>query len=314
MDFNELKSNFKAGHNGLEMNLSDVPSFYTVESLGPSDISSLDWYRINAGEYDSTVSLTFKSLGVADEVEERGKIIAELALAPGMTVLELGAGTGRDSVLIASSLGAAGELHVTDVHAGMLLSAKNKLEALGEPPKFFISQVDAHTLPYPDNYFDRVFHFGGANTFSDLRAALEEWSRVCRPGGLVVFGDESFPKWMRNFELQRIIANSNPLFLHDVPLDRIPDSARCLTLRWVFKDGFYLISFKVEKEAPQGDVDFEIPGHRGGTLRKRYFGVLEGIDPQLKRSLVDYASQQGASLNSTLEDIIRKGVERGSDI
>ena len=314
MDFRELKLNFKTGHNGLEMSASDVPSFYDLESLGPSDLNSLDWYRINAGDYDSTVSLTFASLGVDDELAERERIIADLALTPGMTVLELGAGTGRDSVLIASSIGKTGELHVTDVHPGMLLTAKKKLEALAAQPRFFISLVDAHSLPYPDDYFDRVFHFGGANTFSDLSAALLEWTRVCKPGGLVVFGDESFPHWMRDFELQRMIANSNPLFLHDVPLKSIPASARGLNLRWVFHDGFYLISFRVDKEAPKGDVDFEIPGQRGGSLRKRYFGVLEGVDPELKSALLEFSKKQGSSVSATLEEIIRKGLGRGTGL
>lgn len=314
MDFSELKKTFSLGHNGLTMSESDIPAFFDAESLGASDLSSLDWYRINAGDYDANVALTFRSLGVDDEMLERTKIISELALKPGMTVLELGAGTGRDSVLLASSLGNSGELHVTDVHGGMLLSAKEKLDALNDPPRFFLAKVDAHSLPYPDDFFDRVFHFGGANTFSDLNAALWEWSRVCKPGGLVVFGDESFPKWMRDFELQRIVANSNPLFLHEVPLDCIPSTARDLTLRWLFNDGFYLISFRVDKEAPKGDVDFEIPGKRGGTLRNRYFGVLEGVDPQLKSALANFASLNGMSISATLEEMIRRGIERDANI
>lgn len=314
MDFRTLMSNFESGHNGLDISISDVPSFYSPETLGQSDLMSLDWYRLNAGDYDSTVFLTFKSLGVDDEMEERGRIIASLDLSAGMRVLEIGAGTGRDSTLIASSVGRTGELHVTDVHPGMLLVAKSKLETLTAPPKFYISLVDAHSLPYPDDYFDRVFHFGGANTFSDLGTALKEWARVCKPGGLVVFGDESFPHWMRGFELQRIIANSNSLFLNDVPLDSIPDSARSLALRWVFNDGFYLISFRVEKAEPIGDVDFEIPGHRGGTLRKRYFGVLEGVDPAIKEALAEFATKRGSSVSATLENIIREGIERGEDL
>lgn len=314
MDFRELKKKHSRGHNGLEMSESDVPTFFDIESLGASDLSSLDWYQINASDYDANVSLTFRSLGVDDELAERNKIISDLALEPGMSVLEVGAGTGRDSVLLASSLGDSGELHVTDVHGGMLLSAKEKLDALDAKPKFYIAKVDAHSLPYPDDFFDRVFHFGGANTFSNLSAALREWSRVCKPGGRIVIGDESFPQWMRGFELQRIVANSNPLFLHEPPLDCIPSTARDLTLRWIFNDGFYLISFRVDKEAPKGDVDFEIPGKRGGTLRNRYFGVLEGVDPQLKSALSNLASLKGTSISATLEGIIRRSIERDEDI
>lgn len=306
--YNSIESmlqKYPEGHMRVEnLKFDDIQTFFDLEDLGPSDKESYQWYESNADDYDQNVGLTFKSLGVGDEFIHRAKMWDKLRIRGGHRILEIGAGTGRDSAGIASRMGVSGELHVTDVYREMLFDARRKMAEVKSLPKIYFSAVDAHKLPFQDQYFDSVFHFGGLNTFSNPRLALSEWVRVTKDGGRVVFGDESIPGWLRNFEKMRAIHNSNPLFLFDPPLESIPAEARELTLEYLFGDGFYSISFTVSREEPGGDIDFAIPGLRGGTLRTRLTGSLEGVGPDQKKRLYKHATKTGASVHDILVNLI----------
>jgi ubiquinone/menaquinone biosynthesis C-methylase UbiE len=281
-----------------------IPRFFEDELLRPSDRESLYWYEENFKDYDDTVGLTFTSLGVQSEEEERKFSWSRLQLKEDSRVLEIGAGTGRDTLGIGRQLGKSGQLVVTDVHAEMLLINKAKLEAAEILPATYFLLADGHRLPFEDDFFDAVFHFGGLNTFSDPAEALREWSRVAKDGARIVFGDESIPMWMRGFETMQAVANSNDLFLHNPPLDSIPASARNLALHWFFNNGFYLIDYDEAKTPPVGNIDFKIPGLRGGTLRTRLHGQLEGVSPEAKEMLYTFSLTSGRSIHDLLNDII----------
>jgi ubiquinone/menaquinone biosynthesis C-methylase UbiE len=49
----------------------------------------------------------------------------------------------------------------------------------------------AERLPFKDEVFDVVFHFGGINFFNDKAAAICEMIRVAKPGTKFVIGDEN---------------------------------------------------------------------------------------------------------------------------
>jgi ubiquinone/menaquinone biosynthesis C-methylase UbiE len=46
-------------------------------------------------------------------------------------------------------------------------------------------------LPFKDESFDVVFHFGGINFFNDKAAAIREMARVAKFGTKFVIGDEN---------------------------------------------------------------------------------------------------------------------------
>src|SRR6516165_1651383 len=95
-----------------------------------------------------------------------------LELKPGMKVLEVGCGTGRDSFRLARRLGPTGELHVQDLSPRMVEVCRGKMQ--GYAAKYDLrcaleySASNATALPYGDETFDAVFHFGGFNHFGDL--------------------------------------------------------------------------------------------------------------------------------------------------
>ncbi len=49
---------------------------------------------------------------------------------------------------------------------------------------------EAEDLPFADNWFDAILSIGGFNYFNDPARALQEMSRVVRPGGTIVISDE----------------------------------------------------------------------------------------------------------------------------
>ncbi|HKY59733.1 MAG TPA: class I SAM-dependent methyltransferase [Gemmatimonadota bacterium] len=105
-------------------------------------------------------------------------------------VLEIGAGTGRDT----------GELARRGHHAVALDASPEawRLAARAEPSLRGRGLVgaDAFHLPFQDRTFDAVFHQGVLEHFGNPSAFLAENLRVTRPGGvLVVDVPQTFHPW-----------------------------------------------------------------------------------------------------------------------
>lgn len=284
-----------------------IPNFVEDDVLGQDDWESLDWYRHNASTYDDFLPLTFRTLRV-DETIERQKILAELRIEKGQRILETGCGTGRDSVGIAEALG-TGDLFLQDISPEILDIAVQKFRRLKTDVSVRFAVANGFSLPFPNDFFDRTFHFGGLNTFGDKRQALVEMSRVTKPGGRVVVGDESIPSWLRATQFGKILMNSNAHFAHEVPLNSIPVEAHNFRLQWIMGDAFYLMAFDKRDGLPDGDFDFEIPGWRGGSHRKRLYGQLEGVSPELKMAVLSAAKSANISVTAWLETRLTKALK-----
>jgi ubiquinone/menaquinone biosynthesis C-methylase UbiE len=245
-----------------------IPDLVYPRRLLDSDAEFQLKYNQGAGVYDTGLDWLFGAF-YEDEQRVREDMIGMLELAPGDRVLETGCGTGKDSVLLAERIGESGELFVQDISIEMLRLARERLADSPAPVEFVLS--NASYLPFADDVFDAAFHFGGVNTFSELRRALSEITRVVRPGGRVVVGDEGLAPWLRRKLFGRILVNANPLYAHRPPLEHLPVVARDVTVRWILGNAFYLIAYRVGEAPPPVDLDRPIPG-KGDTLRSRYYG------------------------------------------
>ncbi|MEA3642773.1 MAG: methyltransferase domain-containing protein, partial [Lamprobacter sp.] len=209
---------------------NSLPDFTYPAELSITDRESKSWYDANADVYDEYLPLTFRTFN-EDEAAVRSAMVAKLNLQPSSKVLEVGAGTGRDSVFIAKYLSEHAELHLQDLCHSILEKSFPKLENIDVPVIYHLG--NACWLPYPDNYFDAAFHFGGLNTFSDIKKFLEEMNRVTKKGGKVVIGDESMPEWLRDTEFGKILMNSNPHYKYMLPFRHLPVSCRKVNLEWI---------------------------------------------------------------------------------
>ncbi len=101
---------------------------------------------------------------------------------PGKRILEVGAGTGRDSFYMSQD---GATLVLLDYSMNSLKIIRNNL-----PSTENIGAVggDAFALPFPDNSFDAVFHQGLLEHFRKGIAEdlLRENIRVLKPGGLLI--------------------------------------------------------------------------------------------------------------------------------
>ncbi|HEX2922700.1 MAG TPA: methyltransferase domain-containing protein, partial [Chloroflexota bacterium] len=140
----------------------------------------------------------------------RRQLAEMMELEPGDQVLEVGAGTGANFPFIAAKVGSSGHIYAQDLSEGMLAQARKKVATM--PCPVDLQQGQAEDLPYPDNSFDAVLHLGGINFFTDPRRALEEMSRVAKPGAKIVVSDEPslilntslHPSWPQDQCLARV--------------------------------------------------------------------------------------------------------------
>lgn len=278
-----------------------IPDFTYPPRLNPSDQSMRDYYDNVADVYDDLLHLTFDTFGV-DEWKERDSIIDSLELTPDSVVLEMGCGSGRDTALIAKRLGDGGTLYAQDLSRAFLDKSISRLAEYA--CEINLACSNGSYLPFPDNHFDAAFHFGGINTFDEIGRAFKEMTRVTKPGGRVVVGDENMPVWLRGTEFGKVLMNSNPHYEYDLPLEFLPVEARGVKLEWLMGGVFYYVAYTVGEGEPYADIDFEIPGVRGGTHRTRYYGLLEGVTSEAKQKAHDAAMREGISLHDWLTQTV----------
>jgi ubiquinone/menaquinone biosynthesis C-methylase UbiE/uncharacterized protein YbaR (Trm112 family) len=292
---------------GREYQIRDgVPDLTYPPDLAGSDAHARTFYDERVEAYDKNLHLTFQTHR-EDEQKVRNQFVDTLELKPSQRVLEISCGTGRDSEIIAQRLGPDGLLCLQDIASAMLRRCQKRLSNVKVPTSYCVS--NACYLPYPDNYFDALYSFGGLGEFSDIKRSLAEMVRVCRVGGKIVVGDESIPPWLRQTEFAGILATTNKQFLAEVPLEQMPVEAREVCLRWVIGGVFYLLDFKVGQGEPTAEFDFDIPGPRGGTYRTRYLGQLEGVSLETKRLAERAREKRGVSMHKWLDAVVREAAE-----
>jgi SAM-dependent methyltransferase len=98
----------------------------------------------------------------------------------GLVVADIGCGTGRHTIRLAS---AGAIVHALDFSAAMLDRARAKAQGLNIS---FRTHDLAETLPFANESFDRVVCGLVIDHIPDLVGLFREMRRVCRPGGFVV--------------------------------------------------------------------------------------------------------------------------------
>ncbi|MDA8649903.1 class I SAM-dependent methyltransferase [Alphaproteobacteria bacterium] len=269
-------------------------------------------YSISAAAevHDNSLDWLLKTHNTTED-EFRQDILHLLKLEAGQKILVTGVGAGNDLPYICEAIGENGEIFAQDIAEPMLLAAVDRSQNKFKLQKYKInfSLSDAVKLPYKDETFDVVYHFGGINLYSDLKKGIEEMDRVTKNKGRVVFGDEGLADWLANTEIGKMLAVNNPLYSYKPPLSALPETARAVQLNWTINNCYYLISFNSFKAPLDINLDLKHKGKRGGTIRSRFYGVLEGIDPKLKEELYRQAEAQGLSRADFIERLLEGGLK-----
>jgi len=266
----------------------------------------------NAAEFHDNALRWVFSTFETDEASLRERLIARLELGRGARVLVTGAGAGDDLPYLVRALSGDGEIFAQDIAKQMLLAAISRYHAelpiSGVNLQFSVS--DATNLPFVDDFFDAAYHFGGINLFPSIPNGIAEMNRVVKPGGVVVFGDEGLAPWLTDTEYGRMLITNNPLYACAPPLSALPDTARAVKLTWELSNCFYVIEFRVCRDPLPINVDVPHLGKRGGTIRSRYFGQLEGVAPSLREQVYVEAERRGVSRVDYIESALRTALGR----
>jgi S-adenosylmethionine-diacylgycerolhomoserine-N-methlytransferase len=147
----------------------------------------------------------------------RDRLISELGPPIGGSVLEIGCGTGRNLIALATRYPTA-RLYGVDISAEMLKSAKASIARHGFYDRITLAEADAVTLDPRERFsrpaFDRIFFSYTLSMIPDWRGALAHAAGLLKPGGrlqIVDFGAcEAMPVqakrvlywWLRQFHVE----------------------------------------------------------------------------------------------------------------
>ena len=117
------------------------------------------------------------------------KLVAKrLLLNNDHNVLEIGAGSGYYSVEVAQKL-KSGSLTLLDIQQEMLDINMQKMKLLGLK-NVSATTINAASLPYSSNQFDRIFMVTVLGELNEAALALAEMFRVMRPGALLSVSEQ----------------------------------------------------------------------------------------------------------------------------
>jgi len=107
---------------------------------------------------------------------------------PGEIVVDVGSGSGFDSLIASTLVGPEGKVIGVDMTQEMLNKARAGAEAMGATHVEFREGV-AENLPLLEEYADVVISNGVLNLTLDKVKTLNEWARILKPGGRLYIGD-----------------------------------------------------------------------------------------------------------------------------
>ena len=125
------------------------------------------------------------------------RLLETVHLAPNLTVLDVGFGTGFPLLELARRLDAKSRLYGVDPWAAGTDRARDKLRTYGLTNVLLLRAV-AEKVPLATGSVDLVLSNNGLNNVQDVVQALAECRRVSRPGAQLVL-TQNLPETMRTF-------------------------------------------------------------------------------------------------------------------
>ena len=125
-----------------------------------------------SGDYPSMVETFLTPLGP--------RLVDACGVEPGMTVLDVAAGSGNASIPAAQK---GASVTASDLTPELFDAGRRRAAAAGVELDWV--QADAERLPFADGSFDVVMSAIGAMFAPDHQQTADELIRVCRPGGTI---------------------------------------------------------------------------------------------------------------------------------
>ncbi|HEY0738800.1 MAG TPA: class I SAM-dependent methyltransferase [Herpetosiphonaceae bacterium] len=121
-------------------------------------------------------------------VDELRRFLAWLDLTVTAQILDVGCGSGGPALFIARATGC--RVTGIDETPQAIATATQAAHAAGLSQSLRFQVADANApLPWPSATFDAILCIDAINHLADRRRVLQEWRRVLKPGGRVLFTD-----------------------------------------------------------------------------------------------------------------------------
>ena len=129
----------------------------------------------------------FLDSDVRRRLQPPDKIIERSRIKQGMTVIDLGCGSGAFTPFVARAVGERGKVYAVDIQPAMLQQLEHKLaKAENQDIKNIeLKQANAYDLPFEENSIDLVYMVTVLPEIPDRGRALREVRRVLKPGGIL---------------------------------------------------------------------------------------------------------------------------------
>jgi len=216
----------------------DILSIAYPDEISGTDLKYNRFYNLFAPLYDLNERVMGKLLTGVDITRGRQQIVSMLGFRSGMRILEVSPGPGVFQEYLRKSIGDSGEFVALDLSMGMLRQCRKKNSRLN----IHLVHANAQYLPFADNSFDALFHFGGINLFNDPQKAISEFVRVVKKNGIVTWGDEGFSENYSNERRKRMLVRINPGFAK--PRPPVPETVYNVDTKEVYDGLGYLIIAK----------------------------------------------------------------------
>ena len=139
------------------------------------------------------------------------RMISHLQPKPGFKVLDIATGTGAVALPAAQAIAPTGRVQAIDLAENMLDIAAANLKRAGIDNVDFHA-MDATRLDFKSRYFDAITCSFGIFFLPDMLAALKEWVRVLKPGGLCYFAAENrIRAWDGHYNLPLVTMLPKPV-------------------------------------------------------------------------------------------------------
>jgi ubiquinone/menaquinone biosynthesis C-methylase UbiE len=120
-----------------------------------------------------------------------GEAIDALSISPGMTVADIGAGTGYFAIPFARAVAPSGTVLAVDFQPAMLAILREKLSAPGMPRNIQLLEGSAENTGVPGAACDLVFLANIWHELDDHAAVLREAARILKSDGAIAVLDWS---------------------------------------------------------------------------------------------------------------------------
>jgi ubiquinone/menaquinone biosynthesis C-methylase UbiE/uncharacterized protein YbaR (Trm112 family) len=225
---------------GRKFSIRDgIPCF-----IGPAEVSGpnkkyQELYDRIARGYDLGLKLYGFFRGQDLRGMRRG-YLEEIKVKEQDRVLEVSVGTG----LNISFLQKTAEFYGLDISWRMLKKCQRNLANWKRHAHLFLGT--AEQLPFRNESFDVVFHFGGINFFTDRAAAIREMIRVAKAGTKIIISDETERHVKSNYEKVPFVGKHFKGRKEEVrpPIDLVPKEMLDLQLKEFREGTMYCLSFR----------------------------------------------------------------------